>query len=675
MKTQAVILFLLCSSFCVSAQSPDGVAERENKRKKGEELVKALGRAAFDADAERAYSQAETLDSIAHALNDAYLIAGAKLHLAEGMRRQWQIFEALQHAEEAAAYFKQAGLNDEYLLAAEIVAFCIIVSENAAAYYGFLTEAAKTAKEVGNDYQEANLLTALASANTDMARFEVAMEYHNEALSIRKAMGDTVKWGGSLVNLAGIYQMIDEPEFSITLLEEALELFDAVGEEGYRIRALNNLVIAYAMLDKLDEQVHLMEEVIKANIKDGNYIAAASSISVIGLALQRRKEFARSEEEFRRSIELAEQKIDPFHETLINARLGLIGSLEAQGKYDEAAREFEKIRDIPEENYRIELLGFFYQAASEYYRHRRDLERALNYFEQSVMIKDSLRSADNSKAMMQQQVRYTFEKKEALLIAEQEKKDALASEQLRRKNLQRNASLGGFGLMLLLAMVFFTQRRRIAKEKERSEHLLLNILPAETAEELMATGSSKARHIDQVTVLFTDFKGFTALSEQLPPEELVAMINECFSAFDRITEKYGIEKIKTIGDAYMAAGGLPSPNQTHATDVVRAALDIQRFMTGFKSHRQAENLPAFEIRIGIHTGPVVAGIVGIKKFQYDIWGDTVNTAARMESSGEVGQVNISEATYAQVHDRFECTFRGAIEAKGKGKLGMYFVLR
>ncbi len=215
--------------------------------------------------------------------------------------------------------------------------------------------------------------------------------------------------------------------------------------------------------------------------------------------------------------------------------------------------------------------------------------------------------------------------------------------------------------------------KELNEEKIKTDKLLLNILPEEVAEELKTNGFAEAKQIEQVTVLFTDFKEFTAKSALLTPKELVKQLHECFTVFDSIMQKHGVEKIKTIGDAYMAAGGLPIPNKTHAMDVVSAALEIQEFIAEHKRQKKSQGELFFDIRIGIHTGPVVAGIVGVKKFAYDIWGDTVNTASRMESSGEVGKVNISETTYDLVRHHFKCEHRGKITAKGKGEIEMYFV--
>ncbi|MBX7139601.1 MAG: adenylate/guanylate cyclase domain-containing protein [Chitinophagales bacterium] len=252
--------------------------------------------------------------------------------------------------------------------------------------------------------------------------------------------------------------------------------------------------------------------------------------------------------------------------------------------------------------------------------------------------------------------------------------------EIRQKQIQMYFLLAGLLLLAVVAYVSyrsFVNKKRdaliIEKEKERSDKLLLNILPAETAEELKSTGTAEAKSFDEVTVMFTDFKNFTQASEKMSAKELVREINYIFSEFDKIISKHNIEKIKTIGDSYMCAGGLPVANKTNATDVISASLEIQKFMKQLKEERQQESKHSFEIRIGCHTGPVVAGIVGIKKFAYDIWGDTVNIASRMESSGEQGKVNISGTTHELVKEKFSCTYRGKIQAKNKGEIDMYFV--
>ena len=214
--------------------------------------------------------------------------------------------------------------------------------------------------------------------------------------------------------------------------------------------------------------------------------------------------------------------------------------------------------------------------------------------------------------------------------------------------------------------------RELKAEKARSETLLLNILPEAVAEELKASGSATAKLYSHVTVLFTDFKNCTQVSERLSPQELVDELNTCFTAFDNLLAKYHVEKIKTVGDAYLAVAGLPVANENHAENMVSLALDIRDYI----KHRKATlGDRSFDIRIGVHSGEVVAGIVGVRKFAYDIWGDTVNTAARMEQNCPIGHINISESTHALVKDRFACAYRGEIEAKGKGLLKMYFVER
>lgn len=217
------------------------------------------------------------------------------------------------------------------------------------------------------------------------------------------------------------------------------------------------------------------------------------------------------------------------------------------------------------------------------------------------------------------------------------------------------------------------QHAALVVEKGKSDNLLLNILPGEIAEELKNKGHSEARLYENVTVLFTDFVNFTKLSEHMTPQEVVSEIDYCFKGFDEIISELGIEKIKTIGDAYLAVSGLPVANDQHAIRMVQAALKIREFMELYKAERIELNKPYFDLRFGIHSGPVVAGIVGIKKFAFDIWGDTVNTAARMEQSGVPGKINISAATFELVKDSYHCQYRGLVDAKNKGAMDMYFV--
>lgn len=315
------------------------------------------------------------------------------------------------------------------------------------------------------------------------------------------------------------------------------------------------------------------------------------------------------------------------------------------------------------------------------YTSKGDYKRAFENQKLVERARDSIYSVESEQKNNKLLFKFDLEKKESeisLLVKDQKIKQVEVEKQ---KGI-RNMLLGGSAVLLAFSFVLFYQRNKVKREKKnvetekaRSEELLLNILPEEVARELKNKGSADAKLISDVTVLFTDFVEFTALSQLLSPQDLVSSLHHCFTAFDHIIESNGMEKIKTIGDAYMAAGGLPTPNTTHARDVVKAALEIRTFMEDYKAQKIAANQPYFEIRIGIHTGPVVAGIVGVKKFSYDIWGDTVNTANRMESTGEVGKVNISETTYELVKDIYKCHHRGKVTAKGKGEIDMYFVER
>lgn len=215
--------------------------------------------------------------------------------------------------------------------------------------------------------------------------------------------------------------------------------------------------------------------------------------------------------------------------------------------------------------------------------------------------------------------------------------------------------------------------RNLNQERKKSDSLLLNILPESIGDELKANDRVIPLEYEDASVLFTDFVGFTRIAEHLTPTELIGELDTCFGEFDRVIKKHGLEKIKTIGDSYMAVGGIPTTNRTHAVDCVLAALEIQRKTAETMARNIANNRPHWQVRIGINSGSVVAGVIGREKFAYDVWGDTVNTASRLESSGTPDQVNISRATYDRVKDFFVCEYRGRIAAKNKGEIDMYFV--
>jgi len=341
---------------------------------------------------------------------------------------------------------------------------------------------------------------------------------------------------------------------------------------------------------------------------------------------------------------------------------------EATGKFIMAYRLCEADRSYAKYEYMLTAARYL----ETLYREVGDYKNAWYYADAGRWISDSISNISKTNLLMAEAVRQ--ERIQNEVTAERDR------QKIRQGKTQRNMLAAGVGFFIVVTMLVYRNYRNqkrlndlLDKAKKQSDHLLLNILPLDTAEELKSTGRAKAKRFNEVTVMFTDFKDFTQASERMSAEELVDEINFYFSEFDRIISRHNLEKIKIIGDSYMCAGGLPVANVTHAADVVAAAVELQQFMIRQKEKRKAEGRTFFELRIGIHTGPVVAGIVGLKKFAYDIWGDTVNTASRMENAGEQNKVNISGTTYEKVKDLFTCTYRGKVHAKHKGLIDMYFV--
>ncbi|MDX1685177.1 MAG: adenylate/guanylate cyclase domain-containing protein [Saprospiraceae bacterium] len=310
-----------------------------------------------------------------------------------------------------------------------------------------------------------------------------------------------------------------------------------------------------------------------------------------------------------------------------------------------------------------------------------DYQESVKFLRTYVNAREKILDAKRVTAVADMLEKYEAEKKARQI--EELKVENLNSE-LSKARLARTRNLymyGGIGILLAaLALgnrlvVVRKARKVIQKERDRSDGLLLNILPQDVAEELKATGHASARQVDDVTILFSDFVGFTGISSKMSPSDLVSELNGYFTEFDRIMRELGIEKIKTIGDAYMAAGGLTSNKDKSARLVVNAALKMQAFISRMEEEKKNKDLPYFKMRVGINTGSVVTGVVGDSKFQFDMWGDAVNVASRMESMGEVDRVNISDHTYHLIKDEPDLVFesRGTVTVKGKGEMRMWFV--
>ena len=540
------------------------------------------------------------------------------------------------------------------------------------------------------------LRTQVASVNTYLgANYYVKADYPNAlnswlaALKQYEELGNKKESAENLLNVGRVYMVQGQAEKTLNYYFQALAIHEVLKDKGEVPHDLGEIGSAYLAENNLTKAMEYYNKALKINREIGDKNNIADNIGNIGLIYFNEGDYEQTLRYLFDALKMNEELGDK-SSTLVN--IGNIGfcyltiakdttgkikpsSLIPAGKAANLRKAIEYLNKclvMCRETGDLDHLQDHSKDLSEAEELSRNYKGALEDYKQFVTVKDSVfNTANNIKITnLETQRAIDLKDKDIQINNEQIQIDKLAVE---KKRNERVYYISGIVFLLIVVGYIFKANRTITIEKQKSEELLLNILPAEVANELKEKGSSDAKMFDQVTVLFTDFKGFTQLSEKLSPKELIAEINDCFSAFDHIMQKYGIEKIKTIGDAYMAAGGLPTAHDTHPEDVVNAALEIQQYMIAHKKAKVAAGQLYFEIRIGIHTGPVVAGIVGVKKFAYDIWGDTVNIASRMESSGEVGHVNISSTTYELVKDKFTCTYRGQIDAKGKGQMAMYYV--
>jgi class 3 adenylate cyclase len=517
--------------------------------------------------------------------------------------------------------------------------------------------ALKIYEQLNNKQQQAVLLRNIGIVHHTSKNQQKALEYYLKSLAMYLALNDKEGIAAIYNNMANVFYSLQQMDSVLEYDLKSLHLFEEIKNEQGIARMHGNIANFYAETGDFNKAMVYYFNALRKEVALGNKNGVTRNLGNIGETyLDISKD---------NSGKIKPDSLIPF---------GKIANLQKALWYLKTT--IANARELKQTEY---ILAFG-DVLAEAYRLSGNTNDALNTYKDFISVRDSVYDVEKYNAATRREMDYEYGKREDSINYQKQLTDVKLSEE--KKSRRRENVFYSCGLILVLVFSAFTynrwritqrQKKIIEQEKRRSDELLLNILPEETAEELKTKGKADAKQFDEVTVMFTDFKNFTRISEKLSPTELVSEIDTCFKAFDNIITKHNIEKIKTIGDSYMCAGGLPIVNKTNADDVVKAALEIQQFMQQHLQQRKSESKESFEIRIGVHTGPVVAGIVGIKKFAYDIWGDTVNIASRMESSGEAAKVNISGSTYKLVKDKFRCTHRGKIQAKNKGEIDMYFV--
>lgn len=526
----------------------------------------------------------------------------------------------------------------------------------------------------------ANLLIKTGYIYHDNDDIITALQYYQKSLKIYEEIGDLEGIGNIYNEFGNIYSLKGDHEKALDYYLKSIVKKEGFDDELGNSAQYLNIGNIYLDTGDFARALDYYQKGLAIEKKKDDKLGIVTALSGIGSVYYEQGEDTKALDYLKESLDISESINNTQGSAAI--LLNLSDIYLDQENYSEAIQYCEKslalaktIGDLGGQQFACECLYDAFRAIG-------NTNKALLFHEEMILIADSIKTEETSIKLQQIEFSKQVMEDSLLQVEKNLQVEMKHQSEVQEKDKNRNIAIAVGVIFFILAIGFFTRwryvkksRAIIEKEKDRSESLLLNILPAEIAEELKNNGEAAARDFDMVSILFTDFKSFTEKSAELTAKELIGEINNCFKAFDLICETHGIEKIKTIGDAYMAAGGLPVPSKNAVDNTVLAALEMQSYMTNRFAEKEATDGFTFEMRLGIHTGPVVAGIVGVKKFQYDIWGDTVNTAARMESSGAVGQVNISQYTYELIKDNpaFSFTHRGKINAKGKGEIDMWFV--
>lgn len=559
---------------------------------------------------------------------------------------------------------------------------------NSALALQFYLKSLRLREEVRDSFGVGETLNNIGLIYHAQGNIPLAIEYYRQSLKLQELIGDYSGISTALLNLGVISSEQDDLEKAEDYFRRSYSILAQTDDDYGKAYSLNNLAGIYKKQGNFPKaySTYLQSLSIREKIEDMKGIAySLFNIGILIHLMDSADAKKRVPDQLLKSLSIFEKLGDKEGiATVINKLSELYyTNREYERALVTAKRSLQLSRELGYPEHIRNASGVLYRI---YKTMKRDAE-ALAMYELYTEMRDSISNQELRRFSLEQQYRYEFDKRitaDSVKAAEQQK---VMSARVSKERTQRYAVTGVLMLTILFSG-FILNRWRIIKrqklqiqeqhtalgdEKKKTDDLLLNILPKETAEELKRTGHAKALHHEEVSVLFTDFENFTQASEKMDAEALVEEIHFCYSAFDSIIGKYAIEKIKTIGDGYLCASGLPIANTNHAIDLVNAALEMQTFMQEYRQRRMEQGRACFVARMGIHSGPVISGVVGTRKFAYDIWGDTVNVAARMESAGVAGKVNVSEKTMELVKEYFELEYRGPIEVKNKGEMNMYFV--
>lgn len=468
--------------------------------------------------------------------------------------------------------------------------------------------------------------------------------------------------------LANCYNGLGLYDKSVESTYKSLKLYETTGYKRGISWAHHNLGNVYSNIGELEKA----DREFRSSLEQFEFIEHKEGVirlcTLLSQNLRREKKYDEAMEFLLKADELIPEAENSYLSFSNNLNLGII--LRLKGRLDESVHYFLKSKAINSKLKNVEL-----QAKCEYelallYQNKGDLKKSLAHLDKALEISTRIDTREHKKNIahalseVHEEMGHSGEALKYFKLYDRLSRELLTSDDLQKiHNMEMQKDIE-------IAEREKEYHRRLQEETEK---ILKNVLPIPIVEELKSSGHVKPRRILHAAVLFTDFVGFTAMSSHTSPEEIVTQLDYCFSGFDKIMDDLCIEKLKTIGDGYMAVAGALLSCEKHTEVCVKAGLKIREFMKEYIQMRRAEGKEFWDVRIGIHCGPLIAGVIGNKKFAFDVWGDTVNTASRIESGGRVGEVNISSEVYESVKNQFTCLSTGEVDAKGKGKIPVYIV--